>query len=177
MPLIDKKYAENLLRSAQPHEEGFTKQKSNENVFSKILRLVSVRERSVKELRDRFLREGFRESEIEASLNHALECGLVDDTRFAETLIVSRKKTGKGRKGIEYDLEQNGINVNAIPGWPEKFFPSEECELNDAIAFLYAKPPKAKNKREAAYRKLVLKGYSSSIAGRAVRQWLEENAN
>lgn len=180
MPQIDEAYCQNLLKNEQEkykkecreslyREDAHT---SNE-AYTKILRLSGIRERSVKELRDHLQKENFREGEIEDALERAQTCGLVDDFRFGEMLIVSRKSAGKGKQGIEYELEKNGIDANAIPGWPEEYFLNEESEIEEAITFLTKKPPRAKNKREAAYRKLISRGYSSTVASRAVRSWFE----
>ena len=49
-------------------------------------------------------------------------------------------------------------------------------ELARALAVLDRRPPRAKNLRDAAYRRLVQKGYGSSVASSAARRWCERQA-
>ncbi|MRZ30570.1 regulatory protein RecX, partial [Paeniclostridium sordellii] len=41
------------------------------------------------------------------------------------------------------------------------------------LALLDRKPPRAKNKRDAAYRRLAQKGFGASVASTAARIWSE----
>ena len=62
--------------------------------FRKIERLCLVRERASEQLRQRLAREGFEAEAVEAALDRALACGLVDDGRFADVLVRSRLAQG-----------------------------------------------------------------------------------
>ena len=138
--------------------------------FERIAKLVGVRERSTSEMRSRLLRDGYEEYETVAAIKRAVECGLLDDMRFADALIRTRIAQGKGRRGVEEDLKRQGISVSMVPGWPDEYLDSDGTdELERAIAVLRRHPPKAKNVRQSAYRKLISKGYDSSIASQAVR--------
>ena len=134
-------------------------------------------------------------------MRRALDCGLIDDTRYGAVLIRTRVAQGRGRKGIEDELERAGIAASDIPGWPEEFFSvddfdpfrvnanaeddvvgctfgsesSDEQEIERALALLRRKPPRSKNVQASAYRKLVTKGYSTSVASAATRRFMEEN--
>ena len=147
--------------------------------FEKVTRLACARERGSRELIDR----------------------LIDDTRYGAVLIRTRVAQGRGRKGIEDELERAGIAASDIPGWPEEFFSvddfdpfrvnanaeddvvgcsfgsesSDEQEIERALALLRRKPPRSKNIQASAYRKLVTKGYSTSVASAATRRFMEEN--
>ncbi|MGI6105023.1 MAG: regulatory protein RecX [Raoultibacter sp.] len=175
MPFITEEYCKKLLADTVQVSGLPTEQDPDTctELFAKIVRLVQVRDRSVKELRNRLLKNDADPTDVESALARALDCGLLDDQRFAETLIISRKNAGRGRAGIERELEENDIDSSQISGWPEEYFPSEEEEVLRACALLERRPPTAKNKREAAYRKLVSKGYASSLASRAARIWFE----
>lgn len=160
------------VRSAAPKDAD-----EGERAFRKIERLCCARERASSELRDRLAREGFSASTADAAVDRALACGLVDDLRFAEVLIRSRLSAGKGRKGIEAELERLGISASSVPGWPDEFPFDEDSELARALDALRRRPPRAKNKRDAAYRRLVQKGFSSSVAAAAARRWAEALAD
>ena len=169
--------------------------------FEKVTRLACSRERGSRELIDRLVRDGFTQEVAESAVRRALDCGLIDDTRYGAVLIRTRVAQGRGRKGIEDELERAGIAASDIPGWPEEFFSvddfdpfrvnanaeddvvgssfgsesSDEQEIERALALLRRKPPRSKNVQVSAYRKLVTKGYSTSVASAATRRFMEEN--
>ena len=169
--------------------------------FEKVTRLTCARERGSRELVDRLVRDGFSREVAESAVQRALDCGLIDDTRYGAVLVRTRVAQGRGRKGIEDELDRAGIAASDIPGWPEEFFSvddfdpfrvnanaedgvvgcsfgcesSDEQEVERALALLRRKPPRSKNIQASAYRKLVTKGYSTSVASAATRRFMEEN--
>lgn len=169
--------------------------------FEKVTRLACARERSSRELVDRLVRDGFSREVAKSAVQRALDCGLIDDVRYGAVLIRTRVSQGRGRKGIEDELERAGIAASDIPGWSEEFFSvddfdpfrvnanaedgvvgcsfgsesGDEQEIERALALLHRKPPRSKNVQASAYRKLVTKGYSTSVANAATRRFMEEN--
>ncbi len=169
--------------------------------FEKVTRLACSRERGSRELIDRLVRDGFSQEVAESAVQRALDCGLIDDVRYGAVLVRTRVAQGRGRRGIEDELERAGIAASDIPGWPEEFFSiddfnpfrvnanaedgvvgcsfgsesSDEQEIERALALLRRKPPRSNNIRASAYRKLVTKGYSTSVASVATRRFMEEN--
>lgn len=147
---------------------------AQEKAFAKIQRLVVVRERCVHELRERLVRDGYSREDADAAIERAVRCGLVDDVRFGAILVRSRVSQGKGKAGIMAELERLDILAADIPEWPEAFFPEEgESEVDRALEILRRRPPRAKNARDAAFRKLVNKGYSHDVAATASRIFVE----
>lgn len=106
-------------------------------------------------------------------MDRALSCGLVDDARYAEVLVRSRLSQGRGAQGIAAELDALGIDASVVPGWPEEFAVDHESEVERALALLDRKPPRAKNGRDAAFRRLVQKGFGASVASTAARVWSE----
>lgn len=146
-----------------------------QKAHAKVERLLVIRDRSTQEIRKRLLREQYPEQVVDALIERCLECGLLDDMRFAETLIRSKLRVGKGIVGITYDLRSYGIDEKQISGYPERFLADAPDQFEMAKTFLESHPPTAKNKRQAAYAKLIRKGFSSDIAQRVSRLWYETN--
>ena len=147
-------------------------EKTVSEALAKITRILSYSEKSSKQIRDRLARDGFSESVAGEALERAQSCGLVDDERYAECLVRSRLRQGRGIKGIERELEEAGMALSDLRGWPEDF-EYDDNEVDRAVVFLETHPPHSKNPRASAFRKLVSKGFSSSCASSAARIWSE----
>lgn len=143
------------------------------DALKKIIALVNASDKSERTIRDRLAREGFSQPEIESAVEQARQYGFIDDKRFAEVLVRSRIAQGRGSAGIIRELAENDIDADIVPGWPYDYPLSTEEEIDRAIDLLKRKPPHAKNKREAAYRRLMQKGYPSMVASSATRMWFE----
>lgn len=88
-----------------------TRSKSNaSDPFAMALRLLTGRDRSTAELRQRLSEAGFPAEAVEDALQRCRSCHYLDDRRYARerarTLL--RSGRGSGRK-ILYDLRQRGI--------------------------------------------------------------------
>jgi regulatory protein len=173
MPFIDKAIISSWRGEQYTPESESIRDRAHEEAFKRILGWVGVRERSCAEVRGRLERLDFKDEVIAATIERAKRCLVLDDSRFASSLVRTRLASGKGRQAIEAELRDHHVDPLILEGWPEEFFPSEETELQRAIDLLESKPPMSKNKREAAYRRLIGKGYSSSIASSAARIWFE----
>ena len=148
----------------------------SERAFRKIERLACSREQASEALRRRLAREGFDEAAIEAALSRALACGLVDDRRYADVLVRSRLSQGRGKRGIAAELADLGIDPDCVVALDDPAGSGDDAsEVERALAVLDRKPPRSKNRRDAAYRRLVQKGFGASVASTAARQWCEAN--
>jgi len=145
-----------------------------EEAMNALVRLLSARERSVQEAHNRLLGKGYSSESSSNAVERALACGLLDDQRFAEGLIKDRLSSGWGRRRIEADLHLFGIVKESIEGYPEAFFNDDE-QLEQALFALKRHRSRSKNPRQAAYRHLIGKGYSSDIASSAVRRLEDES--
>lgn len=148
--------------------------KKKASAFDRIVSMTSKRFRSERDIRFRLERENYHQDEINSAVSRAVNCLLIDDMRYADVMIRSRIRAGKGRQGIESELRREGIEPDSLYGWPYDYFPEDgEDELERAVRFLQLHPSRSKNPRQSAYRKLVQKGYSASIASSASRIWFE----
>jgi regulatory protein len=141
--------------------------------FSKVVALINRRELSSLQLEKKLLEKGYAAQEVHDALQRAEQAGIVDDARFASALVRSRLLQGRGLDGISRELSQHGIDPDSVEGWPDGFTDGLGSEEQRAIEFLNAHPPRAKNLREGAYRKLVSRGFSTSAASSAARRFAE----
>ena len=161
-------------RSAAACSDGV---RDEDAAFSFIVRKISHRDRSSRELMRMLVRDGYDDEVARCAVSRARSCRIIDDLRFADAFVRSKVAQGRGRRGIEEQLSQHGVAASELPDWPDGYFEAgDESELDRAIALLEAKPPRSKNPRESAYRKLVSRGFSSSVAGDAARIWAERSA-
>ena len=144
--------------------------------FKKILKLASIREQASKKLYERLIKDGFSEQAASSALGRAIEAHIVDDARYAEAFMRTQLAQGKGRRGIERALELLDIDSPSEETWQLAYEQFGNDELKRAIALLNRKPPRSKNLREGAYRKLIQKGYSGDVAASAARRWSESAA-
>lgn len=144
----------------------------SEYAFKRLTALCMHQERSTKEVRERLKRIGFEDSVADKAINRALNCGLIDDVRYADILVRSRISQGRGSCGIERELKSLGLNPYDIDAFNEYCSDSgSTAEYDRALSFLRSHPTRSKNPQSACYRKLVTKGYSSSVASRAARDF------
>lgn len=170
MPIIDEEFLSKLVR--EPIVADVSQEQ--EDAFSKIARLVSVRERCSCELVARLMRDGLSEDIARDAVSRALSCGLVDDLRYGVTLVRSRISQGKGRAGIEEELASCGISACDLEGWPDEFFPSDgPTEEQRAFDVLLRKPPRSKNVYASACRKLASRGFSRDVVFSVARRYAE----
>lgn len=144
-----------------------------QQAFRKIERLALMREQASASLRTRLIKEGFSQGVAEAALARACSCGLVDDARYADVLVRSRLSQGRGAQGIVAELAALAIDIEVVRGWPEEFAVDHDSEVERALALLKSRPPRSKNGREAAYRRLMQKGFGACVALTAARLWME----
>ena len=85
-------------------EEQFT------SIYNKALDLISRREHSKKEIRDKLLIRFDDKDVISSVINKLNSNNLIDDYRFAELYVISRKRKGFGPKKIAFELLGKGIN-------------------------------------------------------------------
>lgn len=140
--------------------------------YKKIQRLASASERSTKGIRERLAKDGYASEAIEEALARAVSYRIIDDRRYAEAYVRAKMAAGKGRRSIEAEIRDLGFDPDELDEWSES---SEDDEVARAIEILKKRPPTAKNKRDAAYRRLVSKGYSASAAQSAARIWSESS--
>ncbi len=99
---------------------------------NKAFKLLSYRERTIKEIEDRLSKKKFEADVIKAVVDFLLEKDYLNEERFAEMWIRSRKKHHpRGRKLIYKELKNKGVNQRLINNALNEYL-SEEEELKMA---------------------------------------------
>lgn len=179
MVYIDKESLEGMLpslasRTQQPTYLNNEETEEAQEAFKKIQRLVKVHDRSVSATYERLERDGFSAQASQTAINRALACGFLDDERFADVLVRSRLRAGKGLEGIIRELKGHSIDpYELLQDFPDAYLERVPSQSDAAFDLLCRKPPRAKNAQQAAYAKLIRSGYPSSIASEAARKWYE----
>ena len=164
-----------LANSSAESTEG-TKQliDNDEAAYQKILRLLNYRDRTSHELAERLQKDGFSSRAICGALDRAMRLGLVDDARYCRNYIDQSFRAGKGRRMVENDLKRKGVSQADVLFYLSASVFEEENEEERAYQFLQKHPPRGKNIRESAFRKLVSKGYSINAASKSAVRYLRE---
>jgi len=79
-------------------------------VYNKALDIVSRREHSEKELKNKLLEKFDAPEIIEQVVLKLIENNLINDVRFAEMYVLIRKRKGFGPKKIQFELMARGID-------------------------------------------------------------------
>lgn len=78
------------------------------------VRLLSRREHSAFEIRDKLSQREFEGSEIEQAINELQQGGWLSDERYAEAYIRMRQQKGFGPVRIAMELSERGVNDSII---------------------------------------------------------------
>ena len=149
------------------------------------LRLLSVRERSSKELAGRLRDRGFPTEIVEDLVVRFSEIKLLDDERFAREWVTSRAQhSARGKSVLRQELRHKGIPSTIIDAVLESL-PSE-LEEDSARRLLSRKlraiDPDSLSDREIyrkqqrrLYNMLARRGFSSELAQRVTQDTLTEH--
>lgn len=78
------------------------------------LRVLAIREHSCFELKCKLDKKGFDEHVIDLIINECEKYNYLNDERFTEIFINSRRAKGKGPIHIKNDLQQRQVSVDLI---------------------------------------------------------------
>ncbi|MGI6217171.1 MAG: regulatory protein RecX [Coriobacteriales bacterium] len=135
---------------------------------AKMLKLLGMRDYTKKMMRDKLLSAGFPEEVVEETIDFGVGKKLLNDNRFADFYISAKQEAGWGKQRIERELEEKGVDLDEVPGYPDEYF-DDDAEVERAISLVKHHRVNSKNVRESHYRYLLSKGYSPSIASKALR--------
>ena len=143
------------------------------NCFRRIVILTNYRERCEAELRDRLVnKEKFSEDIFLEAIDKAKKYDIVNDERYAEIYTFCKTQSCRGIDGIEKHLKCMKINYEAIPSVVDILNNAKAEEFKSAVNYLKNHPSRAKNAYASNVRKLISRGFSTSLAISAAKDLL-----
>lgn len=149
------------------------------------LRLLSIRERSSKELTDRLRDKGFPTEIVDDLVTRFLEIKLLDDERFAREWVTSRAQhSARGKSVLRQELRHKGIPTPVIDAVLESLSPEIE---EDSARMLLSRQLRAidpaslsdreiyRKQQRRLYNMLARRGFSSELAQRVTQDALTEH--
>ena len=138
-----------------------------------ISRLLKIRFRSEKEVRDKSRQKGFSEPTVDEAVGYFKAIGLVDDRQFTRKWIASRLNKPFGIHRIRFELKEKGITPDLIKEELEQAM-SEYSEI-DVVARL-AKHQALKHRdiprekvKQRVYGYLLRRGFNPAIVMKAIQ--------
>ncbi len=142
--------------------------------FMRLTSKLAARDRSSREMEEFLVSEGYDRSAARKAVERACRSGLIDDLRFSQAFVCSKRRAGWGSRRIERDLLTRGVceaDVQKAMG---------ECadgptELERALGVARKKRMPEKNPTEKLARFLAGRGFSGDIALRVAKQVIAES--
>jgi len=137
--------------------------------YSYALRLLSLKPRTEKELRDSLKKRGASEEKIEEIITHLSELGYIDDNLYAEVFSRFGARERKwGRFRLLLEMKKRGIAEEVAEKAVSRYFSEEEKE-EDVLKRALEKrlrmtgPPKDIAQFKRLYDYLARKGFPSNL--------------
>ena len=133
------------------------------------LRMLARMDRTEAELTLRLLKKGFSEEEAEAVVAEMMECGYINDRRYAHSFVRSRCGD-KSRMQILYALREKGISQEYIEEALEEEMPESEIPLIEKMILKRRVNPENtdRSEREKIAASLYRKGFKTSDIRKAL---------
>ncbi|MBE9568649.1 MAG: regulatory protein RecX [Proteobacteria bacterium] len=135
------------------------------------VRLLSRREHSAFEIRDKLQKRDFEEAEIEQAIDELQQGGWLSDERFAEAYIRMRQLKGFGPIRIAIELNERGVKESIV----EQYLHAGDQTWTETLAQQYQKKYRDKsitdyNDKAKRIRFLQYRGFPLDAVYRIVNQ-------
>ncbi|WP_058304005.1 RecX family transcriptional regulator [Gorillibacterium timonense] len=159
---VDKIRLEEILQADEKHR-----------AYLDAIRFISVRSRSIDEVRKKLKTRGYEPPMIQQVLDQLGEQGYLNDLDFAELWTKERiTLQKKGRKWVEQELRQKGVNKQIISDAIGRIDPEEEKQQALTVATkrwkLLSGEPADKKRKLFAF--LARRGYSPQLVSAVVKE-------
>lgn len=134
-------------------------------------RALGQRERTVAELRTYLERKRVEPGAIEQAVAELLDCGLLDDARFAQRFADDKRALERwGSERVARELRRRGVPPELIEATVAVRTRSDElASAVELLAVRVPEPPGDDRARQRAWQLLVRRGYEPELAYEAVR--------
>ena len=134
------------------------------------VRLLSRREHSALEIRDKLLKRDFEEEEIAQTISELQQGGWLSDERFTEAYIRMRQQKGFGPIRIAIELNERGVKESIV----DSFLQADDESWRLTLEQQYAKKYKHKeiedyNDKAKRIRFLQYRGFPLDMIYQAVK--------
>ena len=137
--------------------------------FEKLVDLISRKEYSEREIKDKLIKKGYNIKGIELATNMAKEYGYIDDFSYAKTFVANCGK--KSLREIKNKLFLKGVNKETIDEALNDISDEQEQENASFLAEKYLKNKQLDKKTLAGlYAYLARKGFESSVCRDIIRK-------
>ena len=136
------------------------------------LRFLTIRIRSIKEIKDYLIKKGFIDKTIDGTINRLLELKFLNDEEFGAQWIESRQKhKGKSKFVLKTELKQKGLSDELI----EKLLEQTQSDLETAKDFFERKKGKLSHLPNEEFEKKITgilqrKGFSWNIISKLLKE-------
>lgn len=131
--------------------------------------LLNRRAYSSSEMRGKLLSDGYSREVADAYVRRAIDVGLLDDERYAESFTRSKVADGWGERKIALALRNKGIDVRELREWPGEFF-DRDSELDRALELASRKRFPEKNRFQRVMRFVCGRGFDPGVAYEVARR-------
>lgn len=136
------------------------------------LRFLTIRIRSIKEIKDYLIKKGFTDKTIDEAINRLLELKFLNDEEFGAQWIESRQKhKGKSKFVLKTELKLKGLSDELI----QKLLEQTQSDLETAKVFFERKKGKLTHLSKEEFEKKITgilqrKGFSWNIISKLLKE-------
>lgn len=153
------------------------RKKNQRNPRDRALRLLTVRDRFVREMQDRLQRDGFSEGEVRDTIQWLKDIGYLDDRKTAALWVQNRNRFRiTGNLGLRYELTAKGVEESVT----EEVLNARDKEAELAAQAAERRLPLLGNedslrRRQKLLRFLQRRGFTWDVAAKAVKETLGDS--
>lgn len=153
--------------------EKLDKENSMEDIYNKCIKYISVRIRSIQEIKDYLKRKEVNEDLIETTLDKLISNNLLNDEIFTKAFVNDKLNfTTMGPYRIEQELKKHHIDSNIIYQYLNNIDDETiDNKINKQITKLLKSNRKKQNIRNKIYTNLLSLGYSHEMILRNINNY------
>lgn len=146
---------------------------SKEDIYNKCVKYISIRIRSIQEIKDYLRKKELNEEQIESTIKKLLNNNLLNDEAFTKAFVNDKINfTSMGPYRIEQELKKHKIDSNIIYKYLNNI--SDEIidqKINKQITKSIKSSKKKQNLRNKIYMNLLSLGYSNEMILRNINNY------